>query len=714
MVLSPLASRLGNPTCEETPQCARRVSANNPTLQAMSVDRAALTQLADALAQYVDEPSVETREVEYTEVVEQEVVREKTVTDTKTVDQGPHPMGYGLLGGGLALGILLFTVGGAEAGILVGALGVFLGGASLYWWRKTETKKVKRTKEEPDTVMETVTKTKTVEEEVSPNKKVVRAGQSALTFQATETPDGCLVEGPDPLTSRRSLSFPTIDRPEAIYEATESIEDVVAEIPWVLDGSTAAYEASAEDEIADYEGDVPLRGEEQALRGYFEVVENAFSRLDTVEVDVRSLEDPALFDDLSPLLDRVGEAPDADSTLYRLLEGPGGRKLETFARGWEQRWVRVNVALLEARSESLFNQVGPDCYELGTQLGYSAFNFYCPHCNGEQQEELLERSYGVQDEEVHEPIRYSDTTRCVFLPEEEVWKCRTCERTTDDPIPIHRMLDDVLFPAYDHLMQENKNERLRIHSKARDQERDLQEKAESELDSIRRKHMSEIFSLSEEMERFQADIAGEREAIESMEELLDTYKVAQEESVKSIERFSQKVHDEIQARTEQVLDEVDTVKEREMEALAEELDELSKAQRIEDERRDALLSDIAENTERTADASERTAEATERTAEATERTADAAERTAEASEQQVREQRKTRETVEEVGNDIQEEVAKGNAIEKAALRKKGIDTDDYSGISQPIRAMSDKKEELVGTITGRGQEEIEARKMDNA
>jgi hypothetical protein len=673
----------------------------------MSADRTALTQLADVLSRYTDEPSVETREVEYTEEVEREVVRERTVTDQETVDQGPHPMGYGLLVAGLVGGAMLSAVAGAEAGILAGAIGVFVGGASLYWWHRTEERTVERTEEVPDTVVEEVTKTKTVEEEVSPSTRVVRAGRSSLSFQATETPDGCLVEGPDPVTAVQSLSFPMIDRPEAVYEATESIEEVVAEIPWVLDGSTAAYEAAAEDEIADYEGDVPLRGEEQDLRRYFEVVEDAFSSLDTAEVEIRSLEEPALFDRLFPLLDRGREAPDTDSSLHRLMEGPGGRKLETFARGWEQRWVRVNVALLEARSESLFNQVGPDCYELGTQLGYSAFNFYCPHCNGEQQDELLERSYGVHDEEVHEPIRYSDTTRCVFLPKEETWECRTCERTTEDPIPIHRMLDDVLFPAYDHLMQENKNERLRIHSKARDQERELQEKAESELDSIRRKHMSEIFSLSEEMERFQADIAGEREAIESMEELLDNYKVAQDESVKSIERFSQKVHDEIQARTEQVLDDVDTVKEREMEALAEELDQLSKAQRIEDERRDALLNDIAENTERTADASERTAEATERTAEATERTA-------EASEQQVREQRKTRESVEEVGNDIQEEVAKGNAIEKAALRKKGIDTDDYSSIAQPIRATSDKKEELVGALTGRSQEEVEARKMDNA
>jgi hypothetical protein len=254
----------------------------------MSVDRTVLKQLADVLSKYEEEPSVETREVEYTEEVEREVVKDKTVTDRETVDQGPHPMGYGLLVGGLALGGVVSAVASVEAGVLIGAIGVFVGGASLYWWRWAEEQTTERTEEVPETVVEEVTKTKTVEEEVSADREVVRVGQSTLSFTAVETPDGCLVRGPDSITTERSLSFPTIDRPEMVYEATESIEEVVAEIPWVLDGLTAAYETATEEEIADYEGDVPLRGEEQELRRYFETVEGAFSTINTIEVDVRS------------------------------------------------------------------------------------------------------------------------------------------------------------------------------------------------------------------------------------------------------------------------------------------------------------------------------------------------------------------------------------------------------------------------------------------
>lgn len=676
-----------------------------------SAPESALHQLADAISRYAGRTTTETREIERTEEVEKEVVQEQTVTVTEEREKGPHPIGYGILAIGVVSGTAVALFFKALVGIVALLVGGGAGIAALTMWKKTEEVDVEKTEEVPTTITEEVTRTETVEKEVTDDRRVVRAGRGTLTFTARETPEGALVEGPETVTRQKTLDVPTIDEPGLVYEATDSIEEELGEIPWVLDGTVANYEAPEKEDVVSYTEDVPLRGEEQSLRTYFREIEDAFSDRHTVPVEVEVLENPGLFGRLDPVLEDADDTHDTEPTLSRVLEGEGGRKLEDFAEEWTDRWMRVNLALLEARSEALFEQVGPDCYQLGRQVGYAAFNFYCPHCNQDQQEELLEREYDVHDDQTHEPIRYSDTTRCLFRPEEGDWICKTCERTTDDPIPIHRMLDGVLFPAYDHLMQENKNERLRIHSKARDQERDLKEKAESEIDSIRREHMSEIFSLSEEMERFQADIAGEQEAIESMQALLDQYEMEQDQTVADIERFSREVREEVQQRTDQVLNEVDTVKEREMEALEAELDELSKAQRIEDERRDALLSDIAENTERSAEANERTAEA---------------------SEQQVREQRKTREAVEEntaavkenteavrentevtreVGNKMTEELKKQTAMRRAEQEKMGIRTDDYSTASHPARAVGDAVDEFKGQLLGSSREEIEAEKM---
>ena len=687
-----------------------------------------LLHLADLLAKYATSPASTTQEEEYTEFVKKDVIEEKTITETKVVDRGPHVAGYGVTALGIAAPIGLFIVtGSAVLSITVAVALLASGAACLLWLRTTENVVTETTEEVPTTVVEKVTKTRVIEETPAP-ARVCEAGCASLTFHVTKTPDGPVIQGPDAVGEEAVFDVPTLEHPRVVYDATADIQGTISELPWVLDGTTSEYvlETDMEEEgSAPYTDSVSLRGEERTLREYFRGVESTFANLTAVPVRIRAVTDPHLFTSLMPLMESRNASPDGETrdapahtsdltSLIDLLEGPHGQQLEAFARSWESRWTRVNLALLEARSESLFEQVGPDCYQLGQQIGYAAFNFYCPHCNKEQQEDLLNRSYDVHGSHVHEPVRYSDTTRCLYRPEDDIWECRTCERVTEDPIPIHRMLDDVLFPAYDHLMQESKNERLRIHAKARDQERDLWEKAERQLDEIHQEHMSGIFSLSEEMERFEADIAGEHAAIDSMKVLLEDYGETQDESVRQIAAFTQRVKEDVRERTQAVLSGIDAVKEQQMGAFQQEMNELSRAQRTEDQRRDRLLREVAHNTERSANANERSAEANERSAVANEHTA-------RASEQQVEEQRKTRdaigkqtETIREGHTGIEEQLSKQTAIRKAEQRRLGLETDNYSIVTNPIRAVKDAGTQLRGKLTGRAQEDIERDKLENA
>jgi hypothetical protein len=143
-----------------------------------------------------------------------------------------------------------------------------------------------------------------------------------------------------------------------------------------------------------------------------------------------------------------------------------------------------------------------------------------------------------------------------------------------------------------------------------------------------------------------------------------------------------------------------------MKAFRREMSGLSKAQRIEDQRRDKFLREVAENTERSAEANVRSAAANERTAHA--------------SEQQVEEQRKTRaavdkqtETFEQGQTGIEEQLKKQTSIRKAEQRRLGLDTDDYSGITNPIRLVKDASSDLKGKLVGQAQEDTEREKLDN-
>ena len=679
--------------------------------------------LASILNRYYHAPRIELEEVERTEKVEREVVREETVLKTKTVDGGPHPAGYILAIACYVIALLVLMGGLLAWGIVLLLVGTVVSGLILNVWQKKEEQEVEVAEERPVIVEEEVTKTETVEHEIYGNERVLALKEGSLSFQVHETPTGTMATGPESLREHQKLTFPSIEDPDSIQEATQQAKEALNSVPWVLDGKTRLFKADQAQ--ADYGGMVPLRGEERTLREYFKRVEELFLETieETIEIDVVM---SSTFRSLHPLMDYEEEAAQVEesslsASLRECLHGPGGIKLQTLAHEWEDQWLGVTLALQEARQLSLFEHVGPDCYEIGTQLNYAAFNFYCPRCNADTQKELLERDYDVHGSGDHPPVRYSENTQCQFLPEPEMWRCKTCEHETEDPIPIHRMLDDVLFPAYDHLMQENKNERLRIHAKAREKERDLQEKADTETDRIRHRHLSRMFELSEEMERIQADIAGEREAIASMEDLLLNYKEAQNQAVRKIEQFTDKIHEETRRRTERVLEKVDVVKEQEMRTLGREMKKFSKSQRIEDERRDSIQRKIAQNTHAQVQEQRRTTKAvrenTEVTREGFDRTVEAVrentEVTREGFDRTVESVEKNTEATKEQTTRLEKKADKQLAHDKAKAEKQGLSTNDYSSPLHPIRTVRDKATEWSGKAAGKSSSEIAESKIAN-
>jgi len=639
----------------------------------INLDEDASRELSHLLSRYYRSPRLETREVKKTEEVEKEVVEENTVEEEIVEDAGPHPGSYavlalGIVGGGLGIAADLVYVG-AGAGLL----GLAIGASLVFFWRRKEKKTVTRTEEKPKTVAEEVERTETVEEEVPSTKRVVSASRGALSFDAIDTPVGLVVHGPGSLNETRHLSFPTIGSPNAVYDRTEEVDGEVVDIPWVLDGEASVYETTEE---TNYDGSVPLRGEERTLQEYFQNIDAVFGDLETPDLSITALEVPHLFSELAPQMEQASSNTEANPELRNRLNGPGGTKLDRFAREWESRWTRVNLALLQARSKSLFDEVGPECYDLGSQLSYGAFNFYCPFCNEEEQEQLLDRDYSVHSSSDYEPIQYSSNTRCTFRPDSRTWRCKICERETQNPIPMHRMLDEVLLPAYDQLMQENKNERLRIYSKARDKERELRERAQSEIDKMRHEHMNEMFALSEEMERLQADVRGEREAIRSMEDIVASFRASQEGTREGIVEFAEQSLRAAEERKKNVEHSVDSFKEEMKEEMSKNVMEYSKTERKEQLKRDQLQKQMAQGIKNI--------------------------------EENTQEMKEDMKDMKEGIGDLEEEMKKQRANERARDRERGRNPDDESRWTNPVsKTMKDMERNLR---KGLGQSSREAEK----
>ncbi len=451
-------------------------------------------------------------------------------------------------------------------------------------------REVSRTRIEEGTVTREVEGPPEIVEESIPGKnRILAVGQGRLEFQGHQTQEGVIVTGPPSLMERRSIRYPALSDPALAFQMASEIESALEHVPWVLDGETEHFDVPQEIEPYYARGMVPLRGLEREIVEHCHEMAECFAARSDLLLDVAAVTDSALLGALTPIVNgNTVPLPDALESFEREVASQGGRELEILAERWPVRWQDVTDALREAREFSLREQVAPESLDLGTYISYSAFNFYCPQCNDSKSQRLLARDYSVQGNEDFEPVSFSANSRCLFDPKDEMWRCVTCEYETTHPIPMHRVLDEVLLPAYDYLMNENKVERVRAHQSIRNREIENRNSLETDLERTQIEYLSQIDALGEELERLHVDVSGEMVAIGALEEILRQYEIKQNSVMANIRKSSVQTDREIRERTEAVLTKMDGVKQREMEAMSAELEYLSMAQRKDDERRDAI------------------------------------------------------------------------------------------------------------------------------
>jgi hypothetical protein len=670
--------------------------------------------LAQLLVHHYWTPHVQTEEVVQVREVEEEVVQQEPFTETVERDDGPHPGVYAISGLGLAAAAVLFALKGTDEPMLpLVALLASVLAAGVLWklWRNTKSVTMKKMRDVTRTVTRKVEEMDTVEHVTRSTERVRVCGRGRVDFEAAVVGEHVFMTGPRALTDTVRLDLPTVHDPGAVFSAEEEAERLFEDIPWVLDGQIKMY--SAEDGT-DGQQMISLRGEEAHLRDHFETVRETFEQLHHEAVSFQVVPNASsLVAWLEPVAEVGGdETPSAFRGLTDRLDARDMAELETLVDQWQARWGVVHGTLTRARTYSIYEQVAPDCYELGDNVQYSSFNFYCPDCNKEAQDELLARDYDVNSTEPQEPVRYSTNTRCVFLPGLQRWQCRACERETANPIPIHRTLDEVLWPTYDFLMQENKNERLRYHIQAREKQRDLMKESEIETDRMQHEHLNGLFALSEEMERFRADIAGEQEAIASMTTILLDQRQLQNEAIMDVQRFTRQTRERIDQRTKRVIAEVDEVKDKQMQLLSQELDALSRAKRIEDEKRDATQRQIVENQKKQMKIAREEGRANRKTMR----------QQGKASRQTMRQQgAMNRQTMREEGEATRDTMREGHSrIEEAIDRQSGISMaianemglDPGGGSWRPDKKISDWWNDLKSNVRGDRNYQREKQKLE--
>lgn len=582
------------------------------------------------IARFYGEPATETiRKPAIKRTVEEpQTVRRSVERPHQVETASPAPIVIlvaGILG---SLALLAVWAPGVVIGLAVSIVAFYIGKSHL---RRTRTEM--RTVEETQTITvsrEVLVEPERTETRVIPNRYEVTAlGWVDVPLCVLQVNGVSLLLTPQSIGESVTARFPLVTNMAGARDTMQAIDKQTREAPYVLNQDSQSTGAG-------------LRGEEADLHALYMDAARLFSDVCSATHELRVVAP-------SPVLLAELKRDEAARTCHgaahafdQQLHGEDGEAFDSACLASMRLWARRQAIMHAARTLSLHDGIAPVCRNLGQMFEYSSFYFYCPHCTAEANAELLERDYSVVKAQESPPVIYSRNARCVFDPTRRVWRCTGCEQETDAPIPIHRMLDDVFLPAYDRLMEENKNERLAVYADARNHELQYQNQHETELDSLIRENRTQVEQHRAERKAHEADIAGEQTAIQSLTNVMTSYNIHQSSALEQVLREGVAIRDRVLAEQRDVEQRIERDYGIARQEMVRAMTGLAHAQYVENEKRDQVQRSIAMNmavtavatvqtaqhTGRIAVATETTAANTGRIAVATERTAVATERTA--------------------------------------------------------------------------------------
>lgn len=647
---------------------------------------------------------------------EKEVPYSETETYYSEVDDGIKWWVYVLAGIISVIGVIAIIKGYVVTGIFffLFAAGIFLTGRKYFRNVITEARQRVVNKTRIERVAREVPQFK--EEFVPAKSAVKRFGTGTLKFGVSSVNGARYLSSVNFTAEKQNFLFPVVDNGDEFINEFREIESKLQNIPFVLGGVKSGFSINT----GDHDNlKISLCGIEKEIMDHLTEADYVFSNLKKKRISSSLFEESVLKKYLRKSEETfAGTGDELLETLART------ENLDTACSDWLEKWPLCLKTMANSRFDSIVKQVVPEFVQFSHHSQYSSFNFYCPDCNKEIADELMRRDYSVHSNQDLAPQRFSRNTRCHYILDLNAWKCPMCEKIIPSPIPLHKSLDEIFLPLYDNLMEENKVVREKDYSEVRKKEIEFRNEMKKELEKMYFDNLNGILTLKDEMDRFKAEIDGETEAIKFINEVFSNYKNLQSRIIDEIEESNRRIKEEIRVRTEKILSEVDKVKDREMSILNRELTELSKAKRMDDERRDAVQRNIcAAHLETNSILNNKFNELieTNRTGfgEVT-KSIGHLEETNRQGFQSVRSgidnlEKTTKSGFEKsimVGQGIQKEMRFNNAMKAASNRAQGIDPYDDSSLLRPVRSIKRGINQLSGKLSGKSSTEIEMKDID--
>lgn len=362
-----------------------------------------------------------------------------------------------------------------------------------------------------------------------------------------------------------------------VFDATESIQPRQFTLELLEDPDQAAAIDQELRSMRDYpvvmdsEGDV-----EGSFMGLLDDVETQLQGAESHEITapVVAADDPAM-ESIARLAPRASEEPvDAGGVSLSMEEASeqvdAFNEFESMADEDHGESVLLSVSEqsreianeLSGLQETAVDLLNDHVRTAGDLFGLVSYNFYCPDCIGDDIESQLE-----------------------LLDSDGEWYCDTCRSNfdPDDGIPRHRIRDEIVLDVWDQLWIEKDDERRQVYESIEDQKTELEEREFEQRREEIRTAEERIKDIRGRIRDLQTEAKAKQGIVSEIGQLMVKYERLNEEKKEAFRQDVSEAFDEIDAETEQVLQETEGVIQDRIEEAEKEAEKKAETMR-EDER----------------------------------------------------------------------------------------------------------------------------------
>lgn len=231
-------------------------------------------------------------------------------------------------------------------------------------------------------------------------------------------------------------------------------------------------------------------------------------------------------------------------------------------------------------------------------LATASYNFYCPDC---------------LDDDVTSPLEPVDD------PETLRWRCETCRgefSREDEPMPKHRIKDELVEGIWDQLWIEKDDERRRIYENIEDQKEELKEREFEEKREEIRDTWNRIKDRRAKIRDLRTEATAAKASAEKLTLKMYEYDRLRDQRKREFEKDIQSAVEGVQRQVERQIESIRGFEEQQTEKAREEASRLAELRRAEEEERhrerQAMQALAAGEVDTAEEAHERAAEARKR------------------------------------------------------------------------------------------------------